>query len=156
MSFYLSAEVVATIKRVAKADQFAELTIRCHDVGRDSVRSSLLLSWNERDASGEREQRYAEVVTQGGQLFSACDYRTGKTAILHLYGHIRSPYFHAFARNLKAEDTLYVDVTLTDAYESTSVDVRRSRKARNGDTTDVSVQRAITDVGGPLSHRSNT
>lgn len=47
MSHILTAEEVATIKAVAKADAFADATFRRHYLGTDKEETTLLLRWDE-------------------------------------------------------------------------------------------------------------
>lgn len=157
----LSEETVKIIKRVSKADPFAELTFRRHYMGRTDERTSALLSWSETDRAGERHRLTSEVWSADGGHISAHDYRSDKPArdepaprVSHLYGTIRSEYFGPFARTLRAGDSVSVVVSLVDGHEWTDVELSRTLKATGSNVYGrrVTPYRAITETSRAGQH----
>lgn len=148
----LTDELITTLKKVCKADQFAQVLIRDHWRDDTELRAvSMLLSWNERDATGERDSRSKEIDAQelASDLYLN-DYRTNREyKARHFYGRIDYEYLPTLVRTMKAGDDLAAAITLNDHYGHCEIELYR-RNARSGRR--VTVYRAITSVGGAYNY----
>jgi hypothetical protein len=149
----LTEELITMLKKVCKTDSFAELLIRDHYRGNADKRVvSLMLSWDERDATGERERRNKEIPAEElGRTLQLNDDRTSKSGI-HFYGRINAEYLRSLVRAMKPGDVLSARIVISDSYGF--CDVALSRKDGRSNSS-VEVYRAITSASGPGNYFGN-
>lgn len=141
--FTIDQEMAQSIRSVTRADRFASLMIRRHQVGRADDTTSIRLAWTEKTTLGDSIPADAFFYPDGS--ISIQDYRSNKLSITNGYVSVTSETLQGLGRVIQADDRAVVTVTLYDGYGTAQLDV-----VRRGRGPDKIIWSGFVDAG-PIS-----
>ena len=110
----LTAEEVKTIKAVLKADSFADMTFRRHNLGTPEEVTTVLLSWTIKDSvTGEFERKDVELPWTP---FGVTDHTDPQIYKKHGFAHLRNT-FPLIAGLIKEDDKFHLEVVNLVSFE---------------------------------------